>query len=66
MATAMLTVPAVYLSEDFQPYWRIGVAREHGPLQAPGHSCIPSRQSCYTPINSQGTCGHVSEYGDAP
>jgi hypothetical protein len=64
MAKAMLKVRAVSLSEDFQPYWRLPVAREHGPLQAPGRRCIASRQSSYTPINSQGTPGHVSEYGD--
>jgi hypothetical protein len=29
MATAMLTVRAVYLSEDFQPDWRAHVGREH-------------------------------------
>jgi hypothetical protein len=60
----MLTVRAVSRSEDFQPYWRLPVAREQGPLQAPGHRCIASRHSRDTPLTSQGAPGHVSEYGD--
>ena len=64
MAKAMLKVRAVYLSEDFQPYWRLPVAREHGPFQAPGPRGLASRHSRDTPINSQGTPGHVSAYGD--
>jgi hypothetical protein len=30
MAKVMRKVRAVYLSEDFQPYWRVHVARGHG------------------------------------
>jgi hypothetical protein len=66
MAKAMLKVRAVYLSEDFQPYWRFHVAREHGRLQAPGDRCIASRKSSHTLINSQGKPGNVGEYGDEP
>ena len=50
----MLKVRAVYLSEDFQPYGRLPVAREHGPLQAPGHRCIASRHSRDTPSTARG------------
>jgi len=36
MAEAMLKLRAVYLSDDFEEYWRFHVAREHERLHPPG------------------------------
>src|SRR5262244_2937623 len=36
MAEAMLKLGAVYLSDDFEEYWRFHVAREHERLHPPG------------------------------
>jgi hypothetical protein len=66
MAEAMLQVRAVSRSEDFQPAWRFPVARAHGPLRAPGRRGIAPRHSRDTPLNRQGTPGHVSAYGGEP
>ena len=45
IAKAMLKGRAVDFSEDFQPYWRFHVAREHGRLQASGDRHIVSRKA---------------------
>ena len=65
MATAMLAVRAVYLSEDFEPYWRVHRSRTW-PLAGswPPLHRIETKQ--LHPHQQPGEPGHVSEYGDPP